>query len=158
MYAGIFKHQKIIPKYEKLMVALCVCTRHIQVIIQPCTSIYRHMTVYDGICRDIHDVLVLIPKNTTNLKCSLNWNKIRCTNVVPNASIWQCTVGDTLCRQSSTEIEFGQTGRLARDWASGDLWQKGTHSQDLVFGNSKKFARASHSLQKQNAPFIELEH
>ena len=28
-------------------------------------------------------VLVLIPKNTTNLKCSLNSIKIRCTNVVP---------------------------------------------------------------------------
>ena len=40
-----------------------------------------------------HDVLVLIPKNTTNLKCSSNSIKIRCTNVVPNASIWQYTVG-----------------------------------------------------------------
>jgi hypothetical protein len=37
------------PKYEKLMVALCVCTRH----IPPYTTIYRHMTVYASICRDI---------------------------------------------------------------------------------------------------------
>ena len=46
MYAGILQHQKIIPKYEKLMVALFVCTRH----IPPYTAIYRHMTVYVGIC------------------------------------------------------------------------------------------------------------
>jgi hypothetical protein len=31
------------------MVALCVRTRH----IPPYTPIYRHMTVYEGICRDI---------------------------------------------------------------------------------------------------------
>ncbi len=35
VYAGIFKHRQNIPKYEKLMVVLCVCT--------------RHMTVYGGI-------------------------------------------------------------------------------------------------------------
>jgi hypothetical protein len=42
--------------------------------------------------------------------------KIHCTNVVPNASIWQYTVVSTLqvCRKSSTEIEFGQSGWLAR--------------------------------------------
>jgi hypothetical protein len=51
LYAGIFKHlsQKIIPKCEKLMAALCVCTRH----ILSYTSTYCHMTVYEGICRDI---------------------------------------------------------------------------------------------------------
>jgi hypothetical protein len=49
VYAGTFQHQKIIPKYEKLMVALFVCTRH----IPPYTTIYRHMTVYVGISRDI---------------------------------------------------------------------------------------------------------
>ncbi len=33
--------------------------------------------------------------------------KIQCTNVVPNASIWQYTVVvGTRCRQSSTEIQF----------------------------------------------------
>jgi hypothetical protein len=37
------------PNYENLMVAFCVCTRH----IPPYTTIYRHMTVYAGICRDI---------------------------------------------------------------------------------------------------------
>jgi hypothetical protein len=31
------------------MVALCVCTRHIPTY----TFIYSHMTVYEGICRDI---------------------------------------------------------------------------------------------------------
>jgi hypothetical protein len=36
-------------KYEKLMVALFVCTRHIPLY----TTIYRHMTVYVSICRDI---------------------------------------------------------------------------------------------------------
>ena len=51
---------------------------------------------YIDIIEGVHDVPVLIPKNTTNLKYSLNSIKIRCTNVVPNASIWQCTVGDTL--------------------------------------------------------------
>ncbi len=35
------------PKCKKLMVALFVCTRH----IPPYTTLYRHMTVYDGICR-----------------------------------------------------------------------------------------------------------
>jgi hypothetical protein len=51
VYAGIFKHQKIIPKYENLMVALFVCTRH----IPSYTTLYRHMTVYHdaSICRDI---------------------------------------------------------------------------------------------------------
>jgi hypothetical protein len=49
VYAGIFKHQKIIPKYENLMVVLCVRTRH----IPPYTMLYRHMTVYDSICQDI---------------------------------------------------------------------------------------------------------
>ncbi len=49
MYDGIIKHKKIIPKYENLMVALCVCTRH----IPPYTMLYGHMTVYHGICRDI---------------------------------------------------------------------------------------------------------
>jgi hypothetical protein len=44
VYAGIFKRQKIIPKYEKL-----ICTRQ----ILSYTSIYRHMTIYEGICRDI---------------------------------------------------------------------------------------------------------
>jgi hypothetical protein len=41
--------------------------------------------------------------------------KIQCTNVMPNASIWQYTVGDTLCRQNSAELEidFWQTGWLA---------------------------------------------
>jgi hypothetical protein len=29
VYAGIFRHQKSIPKYENLMVALFVCTRHL---------------------------------------------------------------------------------------------------------------------------------
>ncbi len=47
VYAGIFKHRKNIPKYEKLMVALCVCTRHI--LAYP--TIYRHMTSYDVIRR-----------------------------------------------------------------------------------------------------------
>ena len=47
VYAGIFKHRKNIPKYEKLMVALCVCTRHILAY----TTIYRHMKSYDVICR-----------------------------------------------------------------------------------------------------------
>ncbi len=40
--------------------------------------------------------------------------KIQCTDVVPNASIWQYTVGDTLCRLISAEIEIWQTGWLAR--------------------------------------------
>jgi hypothetical protein len=31
------------------MAALFVCTRHIPLY----TTLYRHMTVYDGICRDI---------------------------------------------------------------------------------------------------------
>ena len=43
--------------------------------------------------------------------------KIRCTNVVPNAAfgntLYHVTVVGTLCRQSSTEIEFGQSGWLA---------------------------------------------
>ncbi len=51
MHAGIFKYQKIIPKYANLMVAICVCTRH----IPPYTIIYRdrHMPIYHGICWDI---------------------------------------------------------------------------------------------------------
>jgi hypothetical protein len=53
--------------------------------------------------------------------------KIQCTDVVPNASIWQYTVGDTLCRQSSTEIEFGQSGWLARRRGSEKLhWKSGS--------------------------------
>ncbi len=48
MYGGIFKHQNIIPKYEDLMVALFVCTRN----IPSYTTLYRHMTVYGGICQD----------------------------------------------------------------------------------------------------------
>ena len=40
--------------------------------------------------------------------------KTQCTDVVSNASIWQYTVGDTLCRLNSAEIEFWQTGCLAR--------------------------------------------
>ena len=51
VYAGIFKHRKNVPKYEKLMVALCVCTRHILWLGYP--TIYRHMTSYVGIWWDI---------------------------------------------------------------------------------------------------------
>ena len=48
--------------------------------------------------------------------------KIQCTNVVRSAlpvSIWQYTQavgpgGNTLCRQNSAEIDFWQTGWLAR--------------------------------------------
>jgi hypothetical protein len=92
--------------------------------------------------RFTHDVPVLIPKNTSNLKFPLNSIKIRCTNVVPNASIWQYTVGDTLCRQSSTEIEFPQTGWLARRRGSEKHPSEG----------SRRGARARHSLRKPVAP------
>jgi hypothetical protein len=47
VYAGIFKQRKNIPKYEKLMVILCLCTRHI--LLYP--TIYCHMTSYDVIWR-----------------------------------------------------------------------------------------------------------
>jgi hypothetical protein len=100
------------------------------------------MTCY-LICRHMHDVPVLIPKNTTNLKCSLNSIKTRCTNVVPYASIWQFTVLSTLCRQSgSTEIEFGQSGWLARRRGSEKHPSEG----------SRRGARARHSLRKPVAP------
>ncbi len=49
VYAGIFQHQKIIPKYEKLMMVLFVCTRH----IPPYTTnaVYHwHIPSYDSIC------------------------------------------------------------------------------------------------------------
>jgi hypothetical protein len=45
LYAGMFKHREKIPKYEKLMVAFCVCTCHI--LAYP--NIYRHMASYDRI-------------------------------------------------------------------------------------------------------------
>jgi hypothetical protein len=52
--------------------------------------------------------------------------KIQCTDVVPNASIWQYTVGDTLCRLNSAEIEFWQTGWLARRRGSEERhWKSG---------------------------------
>jgi hypothetical protein len=52
--------------------------------------------------------------------------KIQCTNVVPNASIWQYTVGDTPCRQNSAEIDFWQAGWLARRRGSEKLhWKNG---------------------------------
>ena len=52
--------------------------------------------------------------------------KTQCTDVVPNASIWQYTVGDTLCRQNSAEIDFWQTGWLARRRGSEERhWKSG---------------------------------
>jgi hypothetical protein len=66
VYAGIFKHQKIISKYENLMVAICVCTRH----IPPYTNIYRHMTVYVGICRDIR-VTPAVSESGFQMRCVL---------------------------------------------------------------------------------------
>ena len=83
--------------------------------------------------------------------------KTQCTDVVPNASIWQYTVGDTLCRQNSAEIDFWQTGWLARRRGSEERhWKSATfkvaHSQSWAFGSWSRFARACHSLQKQVAP------
>jgi hypothetical protein len=88
-----------------------------------------------------------IPKYITNLKCSLNSIKIRCTNVVPNASIWQYTVVSTLCRQSSgTEIEFGQS-------ASGCQWlARRRGSEKHPSEGSRRGTRARHSLRKPVAP------
>ena len=68
--------------------------------------------------------------------------KIQCSNVVPNANIWQYTVGDTLCRQNSAEIDFWQTGWLARRRGSEKHPSEG----------SRRGARASHSPRKPVAP------
>jgi hypothetical protein len=68
--------------------------------------------------------------------------KIQCTNLVPNASIWQYAVGDTLCRQNSAEIDFWQTGWLARRRGSEKHPSEG----------SRRGARARHSLRKPVAP------
>ncbi len=51
VYAGIFKHMKNIPKYKKLMVTLCVCTRHILAY----TSEYHHILSYDVIWRHMSE-------------------------------------------------------------------------------------------------------
>jgi hypothetical protein len=65
--------------------------------------------------------------------------KTQCTNVVPNASIWQYTAGDTLCRLNSAEIEFWQTGWLARrrgseehHWKSGPFALQGLRKLEPV--------------------------
>jgi hypothetical protein len=68
--------------------------------------------------------------------------KIQCTNPVPNASIWQYSVGDTLCRQNRAEIDFWQTGWLARKQGSEKHPSEG----------SRRGARARHSLRKPVAP------
>ncbi len=57
---------------------------------------------------------------------------------MPNASVWQYTVVSTLCRQSSTEIEIGQGGWLARRRGSEKHPSEG----------SRRGARARHSLRK----------
>ena len=58
VYTGIYLDVQYSTKLSSLVsvqvveipdVVLCVSTRH----IPPYTSIYRHMTVYDSICRDI---------------------------------------------------------------------------------------------------------
>ncbi len=58
--------------------------------------------------------------------------KIQCTNGVPNASSWQYTVGDALCRQNSAEIEIWQTGWLARRRGSEERhWKSGPFAGGL---------------------------
>ena len=77
---------------------------------------------------------------------------------MPNASIWQYTVVDTLVGREILELNSGRLGDWLEIEPRGSAGRKVAHSQGLVFGNSKKIARASHSLQKQNALFIDLEY
>ena len=82
--------------------------------------------------------------------------KTQCTDVVPNASIWQYTVGDTLCRQNSAEIDFWQTGWLARrrgseerHWKSGPFAILGLRKLEPVRASLPLAAKAGRSkIQK----------
>ncbi len=85
--------------------------------------------------------------------------KIQCTNVVPNASIWQYTqyyytVVDTLVGREIPEMNLGRLG----GWLEGEARRtrsatgKVAHSLSWAFGSWSRFARACHSLQKQVAP------
>jgi hypothetical protein len=99
---------------------------------------------------------VLIPKNTSNLKCSLNSIKIRCTNVVPSASIWQpqaeCTVVPgrvhfQVVGRAALKLNLGRVGGWlegeARRSSTGKVAHSSSHSR-AGFGSWSRFARDCH--------------
>ena len=75
---------------------------------------------------------------------------------MPNASIWQYTVGDTLCRQNSAEIDFWQTGWLARrrgseerHWKSDPFASPGLRKLPPVRAGRPLVAKASRSVTQK---------
>jgi hypothetical protein len=72
---------------------------------------------------------------------------IYCTHVVPNASICQYTVVDTHVVRIEPKKNLGRLDGWLEFEPRGSLDRKVAHSQDLVFGSSKNFAREGHSIQ-----------
>jgi hypothetical protein len=84
--------------------------------------------------------------------------KTQSTTVLPILTFGKYTVGDTLVGRTVLKLNYGRLSGWLEIGSRGNAGRKVVHSPTIVFGTCKKFARACHSLQKQTALFIELEH